>query len=281
MRRCIVGGSRLSNKPSYARIIFKGPRIEDAIPLEPKRLHHTNAYERCVEAVLIQAHEPFFAHPSAVVESDAIGVGTQIWHFSYVMAGSEIGRDCKLGQNVFVAAGVKLGDGVKVQNNVSLYQGTLVEDYVFLGPSCVLTNVTNPRSEIVRNHLYEATHLKRGATIGANATIVCGVCVGAYAFVAAGCVIAQDVPDYALMVGVPGRHIGYMSRHGQKLLPFGADNIAVCPESQWRYERQPQGVVCLDWDAYTPLDAAHKEALGQSYHAPKAARPETKMGFCP
>lgn len=227
------------------------------------------------EAIVIDTSTTgFFAHSSAVVDSTDIGAGTQIWHFSHVMAGSRIGAGCKLGQNVFVATGVQLGAHVKVQNNVSLYQGTVVEDYVFLGPSCVLTNVTNPRSEIVRNHLYESTRLKRGATIGANATIVCGVTVGAYAFVAAGCVIAQDVPDYALMVGVPGRHVGYMSRHGQRLADFddGAVAIAICPESGWRYERRDTGVVCLDWDAYTDLPTEHTSLAGQSY---RAHRPHT------
>lgn len=222
---------------------------------------------------MIEASNPsFFAHPSAVVDTSDIGVGTQIWHFSHVMADSRIGRHCKIGQNVFIASGVVLGDGVKVQNNVSLYQGTIVEDYVFLGPSCVLTNVTNPRSEIVRTSLYEPTHLKRGATIGANATIVCGVSVGAYAFVAAGCVVAQDVADYALMVGVPGRHTGYMSRHGQRLAAFDQDDIAICPQSGWRYRREAQGVVCLDWDAYTPLDET-SAAPGPGYrvHRPLGA----------
>lgn len=215
--------------------------------------------------------KPYFAHPSAVVDTDAIGDGTQIWHFSHVMAGSRIGRHCTLGQNVFVASGASLGDGVKVQNNVSLYQGTIVEDCVFLGPSCVLTNVTNPRSELCRTHLYEPTRLKRGATIGANATIVCGVTVGVYAFVAAGCVVAQDVADYALVKGVPGRQVGYMSRHGQRLAEFDANQIAVCPESGWRYQKQAGGVVCLDWDAYTSLNAVHAAATAHSYRTHRRA----------
>lgn len=223
----------------------------------------------------------FFAHASAVVDTTAIGAGTQIWHFSHIMAGSQVGRNCTIGQNVFMATGVQLGDGVKVQNNVSLYQGTIVEDYVFLGPSCVLTNVTNPRSEIVRRSAYEPTHLRRGASIGANATIVCGVTVGAYAFVAAGCVITQNVADYALMVGVPGRQVGYMSRHGQRLPDFGADRIAICPESGWRYEQRPTGVVCLDWDAQTPLDEAHAAAEGQAYHARRPAAQRACVGFRP
>src|SRR6187455_1683917 len=160
----------------------------------------------------------FFRHESAWVDDGCeIGEGTKIWHFCHIQTGAKIGRNCIFGQNVNVAGGVTIGDGVKVQNNVSIYTGTIVEDYVFLGPSCVLTNVTNPRSEINRHRLYETTRIRRGATIGANATIVCGITIGRYAFVAAGAVVAKDVPDYALMVGVPARKSGWVSRHGLPL----------------------------------------------------------------
>ena len=139
---------------------------------------------------------PYFAHESAYVDQGAeIGEGTKIWHFAHVMSGAKIGRRCIFGQNTMVAGGVVVGDNVKVQNNVAIYNGTVIEDDVFLGPSCVLTNVTNPRSQVVRHWIYEKTHLRRGATVGANATIVCGIEVGRYAFIAAGAVVARDVPD--------------------------------------------------------------------------------------
>lgn len=194
-----------------------------------------------------------YAHPSAYVESDDIGAGTRIWHFCHVMAASRIGQACTLGQNVFVAGGVHLGNNVKVQNNVSLYAGTTVEDDVFLGPSCVLTNVTNPRSQLSRRHLFAPTHLRQGCTVGANATIVCGVTVGRYAFIAAGAVVTHDVLDYALIVGVPGRHVGYMSRHGQRLDAPDASGLSVCRESGWRYRHGPDRLVCIDYDAAQPL----------------------------
>src|SRR5450759_905552 len=150
----------------------------------------------------------FFKHESAYVDAGCdIGDGTRIWHFCHVQSRAKIGRNCVFGQNVNVANDVVIGDGVKVQNNVSIYTGTVVEDYVFLGPSCVLTNVTNPRSEVNRHSLYERTLIRRGASIGANATIVCGMTVGRYAFIAAGAVVAKDVADYALVMGVPGRQV--------------------------------------------------------------------------
>jgi UDP-2-acetamido-3-amino-2,3-dideoxy-glucuronate N-acetyltransferase len=155
-----------------------------------------------------------------------------------------------------VAGGVTIGDNVKVQNNVAIYTGTVVEDDVFLGPSCVLTNVTNPRSQVLRHSLYEATTLKRGATVGANATIVCGTTVGRYAFVAAGAVVARDVPDYALMMGVPARQHGWMSRHGHRLTNPDADGVMTCPESGYRYREAEPGVLrCLDLDEDAPLPA--------------------------
>jgi UDP-2-acetamido-3-amino-2,3-dideoxy-glucuronate N-acetyltransferase len=192
----------------------------------------------------------FFSHESAFVDDGCeIGEGTRIWHFSHVQSGAKIGRNCVLGQNVNVAGGVAIGDGVKVQNNVSIYTGTIVEDYVFLGPSCVLTNVTNPRSEVNRHNLYERTLIRRGASIGANATIVCGITIGRYAFVAAGAVVAGDVPDYALVLGVPARQAGWVSRHGLPLKTPDATGTYVCPESGLRYrEIEPGTLRCLDLD---------------------------------
>jgi UDP-2-acetamido-3-amino-2,3-dideoxy-glucuronate N-acetyltransferase len=196
----------------------------------------------------------FFAHETACVDAGAeIGEGTKVWHFSHVMAGARIGRRCSLGQNTHVAPGVVIGDNVKIQNNVSVFTGTVIEDDVFLGPSCVLTNVTNPRSQVNRHALYERTLLRRGATIGANATIVCGVEIGRYAFVAAGAVVARDVPDYALVVGVPGRRAGWVSRHGHRLAPAAA-GVMTCPESGLRYQEVEPGVLrCLDLDEEAPL----------------------------
>jgi len=191
----------------------------------------------------------YFKHESAVVDEPCeIGEGTKIWHFCHVSAGARLGERCNLGQNVFIAPGVVLGSRVKIQNNVSVYAGTVVEDDVFLGPSCVLTNVSNPRSQIDRRDRYEQTLLRRGATIGANATIVCGVTVGRYAFVAAGAVVTHDVPDYALVMGVPARQAGWMSRHGHRL---GAD--LRCPESGFRYELSGERLRCLDLDEEAPL----------------------------
>jgi UDP-2-acetamido-3-amino-2,3-dideoxy-glucuronate N-acetyltransferase len=201
---------------------------------------------------------PYLVHPTACVDDGAqVGEGTRIWHFSHVSSGARLGRGCNLGQNVFIADGVVLGDNVKVQNNVSIYTGTVVEDDVFLGPSCVLTNVTNPRSQVNRHALYEDTLLRRGATIGANATIVCGVTIGRYALVAAGAVLARDVPDYALVMGVPARQQGWVSRHGHRLTHRDAAGDLVCPESGLRYREVEPGVLrCLDLDEEAPLPAA-------------------------
>jgi UDP-2-acetamido-3-amino-2,3-dideoxy-glucuronate N-acetyltransferase len=163
------------------------------------------------------------------------------------MAGARIGKNCVFGQNIHVAPGVMIGDNVKIQNNVSLYTGVEIEDEVFCGPSCVFTNVTNPRSEINRHHLYERTLVRRGATIGANATIVCGSTIGRYAFIGAGAVVRGNVPDYALMVGVPAVQKGWMGRHGHRLQNRDADGLMVCPESGWRYREVEPGVLrCLD-----------------------------------
>lgn len=201
--------------------------------------------------------EKYFAHETSVIDEGAvIGDGTKIWHFSHIMKNARIGRNCIFGQNSSVGAEVVIGDNVKVQNNVSIYTGVVIEDDVFLGPSCVLTNVTNPRSEIVRHDLYEKTLIRRGATVGANATIVCGIELGRYCFIAAGAVAAGDVPDYALIVGVPGRRDGWMSRHGHRLSNPNAEGIMVCPESGFRYREVEGGVLrCLDLDEEAPLPA--------------------------
>lgn len=197
----------------------------------------------------------YFAHPSAVIDAPiSIGDGTKIWHFCHVASGARIGSRCVLGQNVFVAEGVVIGNNVKIQNNVSVYTGVELEDDVFCGPSCVFTNVSNPRSQIVRHHLYERTQVRRGATIGANATIVCGSTVGRYAFIGAGAVVTGDVPDYALMLGVSARQRGWISRHGHRLLSPDGEGIMLCPESGWRYHEAAPGVLrCLDWPEDEPL----------------------------
>jgi UDP-2-acetamido-3-amino-2,3-dideoxy-glucuronate N-acetyltransferase len=197
----------------------------------------------------------YFVHESSYVDSGAvIGSGTKIWHFSHVMSGARIGEHCSFGQNVCVSAGVEIGSNVKVQNNISIYEGTVIEDDVFLGPSCVLTNVTNPRSQVVRRALYEKTLLRRGCSVGANATIVCGVTIGRYAFIAAGAVVARDVPDYALMVGVPARQKGWMSRHGLPLGEPDVEGVYTCPESGLRYAGSGQGgLKCLEIDEDAPL----------------------------
>lgn len=199
----------------------------------------------------------YFRHESAYVDEPCeIGEGTKIWHFCHIMPNARIGRQCSFGQNCNVASGVVVGDRVKVQNNVSIYTGTVIEDDVFLGPSCVLTNVSNPRSQVNRHQLYERTVLRRGCSIGANATVVCGVTVGRYAFVGAGAVVSRDVPDYALVIGVPARQAGWMSRHGVRLPEPGPDGTTVCPESGLRYRLEAGGVLrCLDLPEDAPLPA--------------------------
>lgn len=197
----------------------------------------------------------YYAHPTAVIDEPCdIGPGTKIWHFCHVMAGAQIGADCVLGQNVFVASGVVVGNGCKIQNNVSLYAGVELEDAVFCGPACVFTNVLNPRAEINRRAEFRRTLVRRGATIGANATIVCGVAIGRYAFIAAGAVVRRDVPDYALAAGVPAVQKGWVGRHGHRLSTPDRDGIMRCPESGWRYREVAPGVVrCLDWPEDRPL----------------------------
>jgi len=177
----------------------------------------------------------FFVHPTAIVDDDCkIGTGTKIWHFSHVMSQSVMGNNCNVGQNVVISPGVVLGNNVKIQNNVSVYTGVTCDDDVFLGPSCVFTNVTNPRSGVNRRGQYDKTHVSKGATIGANATIVCGHDIGAYAFIGAGAVVTKNVPAYALVVGNPSRQIGWMSEYGHRL-NFNQEGIALCPESKDEY----------------------------------------------
>jgi UDP-2-acetamido-3-amino-2,3-dideoxy-glucuronate N-acetyltransferase len=200
---------------------------------------------------------PYFVHESAYVDEGAeIGAGSKVWHFSHIMKGAQIGERCIVGQNVNIDGGTIIGSNVKIQNNISVYTGVVIEDDVFLGPSCVLTNVTNPRSQVNRHSLYETTCLKRGCTVGANATIVCGVQIGRYAFVGAGSVVTKDVPDFGLVVGNPASQVGWMSRHGHRLESPDSNGVMVCPESGYRYQEIEPGVLrCLDLDEEAPLPA--------------------------
>jgi UDP-2-acetamido-3-amino-2,3-dideoxy-glucuronate N-acetyltransferase len=180
--------------------------------------------------------ENYFSHESAIIHPDAsIGEGTKIWHFSHIMANCKIGKGCNIGQNVVVSPDVALGDNVKVQNNVSIYSGVICEDDVFLGPSMVFTNVINPRSHVVRRGHYAKTIVRKGASIGANATIVCGHEIGEYAFIGAGAVVTKEVLPYALVLGNPARQVGWMSKFGHKLA-FNAEGMANCPESGEQYQ---------------------------------------------
>lgn len=208
----------------------------------------------------------YFVHESSYVDEGAsIGSGTKVWHFCHILPGAVIGERCSFGQNCVVSPGVIIGSNVKVQNNVSIYEGTVIEDDVFLGPSCVLTNVTNPRSQVLRRALYETTLIRRGASVGANATVVCGITIGRYAFIAAGAVISKDVPDYALMVGVPARQKGWMSRHGHILKNPDRDGIMACPESGLRYREIETGVLrCLDLGEELPLP--EELAVGKHFY---------------
>jgi len=184
----------------------------------------------------------YFAHPTAVIDpGSSIGPGTKIWHFSHIMPNCIIGENCNIGQNVVVSPDVVLGKNVKVQNNVSLYTGVTCHDDVFIGPSVVFTNVINPRSTVNRRDQYKTTIVKKGATIGANSTIICGIEIGQFAFIGAGAVVTKSVLDYALVVGNPAKHTGWMSEFGQKLF-FDKSNTAICPESKEKYKLQ-NGIV--------------------------------------
>jgi UDP-2-acetamido-3-amino-2,3-dideoxy-glucuronate N-acetyltransferase len=224
---------------------------------------------------------PYFVHESAYVDAGAeVGQGTKIWHFSHVMKGARIGERCVIGQNVNVDGGTTIGRNVKIQNNVSVYTGVVIEDDVFLGPSCVLTNVSNPRSQVKRHSLYETTRLKRGCSVGANATIVCGVTVGRYAFVGAGSVVTKNVSDYALVIGNPARQVAWMSRHGHRLVCPDANGVMLCPESGYRYkEVEPGNLKCLDLDEEAPLPAqlsegtkSYRELKGEAEYEGTATR---------
>ena len=184
----------------------------------------------------------YFAHETAVIDDGcSIGKGTKIWHFTHIMSDSIIGENCNLGQNVVVSPQVKLGKNTKVQNNISIYTGVICEDDVFLGPSMVFTNVFNPRSAVIRKDKYRETYVEKGASIGANATIICGIRIGKYAFIGAGAVVHKDVKPYSLIVGNPGRPIGWMSEFGHRL-NFDKEGLAQCPESKEKYKLE-DGVV--------------------------------------
>lgn len=188
----------------------------------------------------------YFAHKTAILDEGCrIGEGTRIWHFTHIMSETVIGKNCVLGQNVMVANRVIIGDNVKIQNNVSVYEGVICEDDVFLGPSMVFTNVINPRAFIERKHEFRPTLVKKGATIGANATIVCGHTIGRYALIGAGAVVTHDVPDYALITGNPGRQAGWVSEYGCRLV-FNEEGIAVCPECGQRYQLSENQVIRIE-----------------------------------
>jgi UDP-2-acetamido-3-amino-2,3-dideoxy-glucuronate N-acetyltransferase len=246
---CIASGtSPVSNGAEGLRVLKVLDACQRALLNETVDLAHSDARNQKKE-------RPYFVHESAYVDEGAeIGAGTKIWHFSHVMKAARIGARCVIGQNVNVDGGTLIGDNVKIQNNVSIYTGAVIEDDVFLGPSCVLTNVTNPRSQVNRHSLYETTHLQRGCTIGANATIVCGVTIGRYAFVGAGAVVTKSFPDFALVVGNPARQVGWISRHGHRVGSPDSSGVMLCPESGYRYEEVEPGVLrCLDLDEEAPL----------------------------
>lgn len=201
--------------------------------------------------------EKHFIHESAYVDDNVIiGDGTKVWHFSHIQSGSKIGKNCVFGQNVNVGNNVTIGDNCKVQNNVSIYEGVELEDFVFCGPSMVFTNISEPRVEFPQRgaDFYLKTVVKYGASIGANATIICGHDIGRFAFIAAGAVVTKDVPDYALMAGVPAKRIGWMSRHGAKLPKPDAEGILVCPKSGWKYKEENGKLHCLDWPDDKPIN---------------------------
>lgn len=246
---CIASRKRPATDAEEALRVL---RILDACQLS---LLQRGSIQETIPKPKLERALSYFAHESAFVDDGAeVGAGTKIWHFSHVMKGARLGERCVIGQNVNVDGGTSIGSNVKIQNNVSVYSGTVIEDDVFLGPSCVLTNVSNPRSQVNRHALYETTILRRGSTIGANATVVCGVTIGRYAFVGAGSVVTKDVPDYALVVGNPARQVGWMSRHGHRLGIPDAEGIMRCPEVDYRYrEIQPGILRCLDLEEDAPL----------------------------
>ena len=191
--------------------------------------------------------EVFMHETSYIDENVTVGERTKIWHFSHILKDCKIGKDCSFGQNVVVGPNVIVGNKVKIQNNVSVYEGVTLEDGVFCGPSCVFTNVHNPRSDIERKHEYRKTLVKKGATLGANCTIVCGITLGKFSFIGAGAVISKDVPDYALMVGVPGKQIGWMSEYGEKLdLPLTGNAKTICKHTNQVYELKDNKVFLKD-----------------------------------
>jgi len=182
------------------------------------------------------SNQHFFAHPSTIIDDGAqIGQKTKIWHFCHVMPNAVIGSNCNIGQNVYIDNNVSIGNGVKIQNNVSVYANVIVEDDCFLGPSMVFTNVINPRAFVERKSEFKTTVVKKGTSIGANATIVCGITIGQYAFIGAGAVVVKDIPDFALVVGNPAKQIGWMSKLGHKLT-FNPEGIALCPSSNEKYQ---------------------------------------------
>jgi UDP-2-acetamido-3-amino-2,3-dideoxy-glucuronate N-acetyltransferase len=249
----------------------EGLRVLSILDACQRSLFGGSAIQLTAAAESPVASKNYFVHESAYADEGAeIGPGTKIWHFSHVMKGARIGKGCVIGQNVNVDGATIIGNNVKIQNNVSVYSGVVVEDDVFLGPSCVLTNVSNPRSQVNRHSLYETTILKRGCSVGANATIVCGVTIGRYAFIAAGSVVTKDVPDYALMMGNPARHVGWMSRHGHKLDSPGPDGTMRCPESGFRYkEKEDRTLRCLDLPEEDPLPGTLNKGT-RSYRSFKA-----------
>lgn len=250
--QCVCGGARPRTDAQ------EGLRVLSVLK------HSQEALDNGAGVKLKQTRTPraaYFAHETACIDQGCeIGAGTKIWHYSHIMKGARVGERCIFGQNCNVAGGVVIGNNVKVQNNVSIYTGTQIEDDVFLGPSCVLTNISNPRSQIVRHALYEKTVLRRGCTIGANATIVSGVTIGRYAFVAAGAVVTKDIHDYALVIGTPARQVGWMSRHGHRLRLPDDHGSMICPESGYRYrEVKPNVLRCLDLDEDAPLPREHAD----------------------
>src|ERR1035441_7735201 len=253
---------------------LEGIRVLRVLNACQQAMETRKAVDLAASASRAAVSKPYFAHPTAIVgDGCEIGAGTKVWHYSHIMKGAKIGERCIFGQNCYVADGVEIGDNVKVQNNVSIYTGIVIEDDVFLGPSCVLTNVTNPRSQVNRHALYEKTVLRRGATLGANTTIVCGVELGRYSFIGAGAVVTKSVPDYALMVGNPAQQVGWMSRHGHRLVEPDRDGVRKCPESGYRYEEVAPGVLrCLDLDEEAPLPKGLTTG-GKSYDEYKFTHP--------